>query len=393
VILKSINCSNCGAGLELSGGINEIFCSYCGTQNWLTDVLDVPGGLVCMSCNTRNKEDNLYCQKCGLSLKKQCPFCSEMHPLNIEYCFRTGRSIKEYEDEIKEYCASIHRNIVFIHGGSFFMGQKDIVEPVRKVNLYNFYISKYEVTNKEFCIFLNSEGNQIEGGVEWILIKDDRHAGIKFEKKSFMVKPGYENHPVVYVSWYGAVAYCNWLSHLYNLTKCYGNIDRGIEISEKGYRLPTEAEWEYACRSGSSAQYYWGNNMDGSCCWYSDNSSENHHPVGQKKPNTFGLYDMLGNVWEWCNDSNGDYPFLFCPSCGAKNKDENKFCGRCGARLLKKRVSENMVNPVGSVTGVRRIIRGGGWSTIARNCTAAYRILEKPANRYNFLGFRLARTS
>ncbi len=125
------------------------------------------------------------------------------------------------------------------------------------------------------------------------------------------------------------------------------------------FRLPTEAEWEYACRAGTTSATY--GNLD-DVAWYENNSGKETHPVGQKQPNAWGLYDMLGNVWEWCQDWYGGYP------------------------------DGDVIDPVGPSSGSRRVIRGGSWYHFARDVRAARRILDAPGYRNNDLGFRLARS-
>jgi len=135
----------------------------------------------------------------------------------------------------------------------------------------------------------------------------------------------------------------------------------------KNYRLPTEAEWEYAARGGSvethgrvSLQYAGSNNID-EVAWYGDNSGSKTHTVGQKKPNELGLYDMSGNVWEWCNDWHDE---KYC-----KNSPQN--------------------NPQGANSGEYRVVRGGSWGLNTWHCRVANRLRRNPGYRFNYLGFRL----
>lgn len=130
----------------------------------------------------------------------------------------------------------------------------------------------------------------------------------------------------------------------------------------KGYRLPTEAEWEYACRAGSDTPYYWGSESGiGSHAWYDGNSGNKTHPVAQKTPNAWGLYDMSGNVWEWCSDWYGSNFYANSP-----NND-----------------------PVGPDTGSFRVLRGGSWNLNAGHCRSAFRNWSNPDYRFYHLGFRV----
>ena len=129
----------------------------------------------------------------------------------------------------------------------------------------------------------------------------------------------------------------------------------------KNYRLPTEAEWEYAARGGNKSKGYTysGSNSSGEVAWYTDNSDSKTHPAGQKQPNELGLFDMSGNVWEWCSDWYGSDYYQSSPSS----------------------------NPKGASTGSFRVRRGGGWCSNARDCRSAYRDFTYPGRR---IGFRLA---
>ena len=166
------------------------------------------------------------------------------------------------------------------------------------------------------------------------------------------------NCPVETVSWDDAVGYANALSRREGLPECYaGSTFAGLGC--KGYRLPTEAEWEYAARAGTTAATY--GNLD-SLAWYNENSGYATHPVGQKQPNPWGLYDMLGNVTEWTGDWYGDYP-------------------------------GTVTDPTGPAAGSSRVIRGGSWDSDARGARAAFRSYRMPDFRQVNLGFRLSRTA
>lgn len=161
-----------------------------------------------------------------------------------------------------------------------------------------------------------------------------------------------DNYPVYYVSWEDCQEFISMLSDL----------NDGYS-----YRLPTEAEWEYAARAGTTTRYYWGEDPNetqiGNYAWYDDNSNSRTHPVGQKLPNAWGLHDMSGNVWEWCEDvftSNYDN----CPT------DGSAYTG----------------------SGSDRVLRGDSWSSFARGCRPANRGYYGPGYRFDILGFRVARS-
>ncbi|HPZ08034.1 MAG TPA: SUMF1/EgtB/PvdO family nonheme iron enzyme [Candidatus Eremiobacteraeota bacterium] len=263
----------------------------------------------------------------------------------------------------------LNPDLILIPRGVFFMGNNNYPEerPIHKVQVNPFYMNKHPVTNKEFCKFLNSQGNQNEGGSSWINISVNQYCGIVKSFWGFKVKGGYENRPVVNVTWYGAVAYCNWLSLEDSLILCYGSKDnRGSEPSlwrkKFGYRLPTEAEWVYACRGNTETMYYWGDEMNDDYCWYTLNSKGNHHDVGLKKPNPFGLFDIIGNVWEWCSDWYSSYP------------------------------DDTVANPSGPLAGTTKIIRGGSWNSKASDCKTTKRDSSLPDSCNIFLGFRIVKT-
>lgn len=166
-----------------------------------------------------------------------------------------------------------------------------------------------------------------------------------------------ENCPVENVSWNDAVGYCNKLSLAAGLEQCYQG-DRFIGLACTGYRLPTEAEWEYAARAGTTGARH--GEVD-AVAWYDGHSGSTTHPVGQKQANAWGAYDMLGNAWEWTNDWKADY-------------------------------SGDAVDAQGPAEGHSRVVRGGGWDFVARSARSAFRRDIEPGYRGSFLGFRPARS-
>jgi formylglycine-generating enzyme required for sulfatase activity len=156
---------------------------------------------------------------------------------------------------------------------------------------------------------------------------------------------GKPEHPVEGVSWDEVQQFLQRLN-----ARRDGNI----------YRLPSEAQWEYACRAGSTGAYCFGDDEEqlGAYAWYDDNSGGMTHPVGQKQPNAWGLYDMHGNVWEWVQDWHGPY------------------------------TAESVTDPSGPTTGAHRVVRGGGWGRPAQGARSADRLWDRPGNRLVSLGFR-----
>jgi formylglycine-generating enzyme required for sulfatase activity len=169
-------------------------------------------------------------------------------------------------------------------------------------------------------------------------------------------KPGFDqfdDYPVVFVSWHNAIAFCDWLT----------NKERGVASAPR-YRLPTEAEWEHSCRAGKDNLRYGFGDDDAKLedyCWYNRNSGGGTKPVGKKKPNDWGLYDMHGNAWEWCQD----------------NHDPNYY------KASPKQ------DPTGPGAGSRRVIRGGSWVNASGTCRSAFRSAGGPGDRERSIGFRV----
>ena|GEM_PF-4663722 len=174
----------------------------------------------------------------------------------------------------------VPEDMVYVPPGQFIMGEKD---NIRITSLKEgFFIDKYPVTNAQFCAFLNERGNQQEGGTEWIYLEgsfEKERCRIRKDGNRFAVEPGLEDHPVIYVTWYGARAYAQWA----------------------GKRLPTEGEWEKAARGIDGRVYPWGNEFDKNKCTTKESGIGHTTPVKkyQEGHSTYGCLDMVGNVWEW----------------------------------------------------------------------------------------------
>ena len=171
---------------------------------------------------------------------------------------------------------------------------------------------------------------------------------------------GDSNRPVEQVTWNAAVAYCTTLT---TNDRATGRLPVGW-----GYRLPTEAEWEYCCRSGArTTRFCYGDDLSGAAfgnyAWYSANSGNTTNPVEQKLANPWGLMDMHGNLWEWCQDWYGPYP------------------------------GGTVIDPPGPVTGIRRVVRGGSWNKTANDCRSAQRDFGTPSSSSSIIGFRIVLSS
>jgi formylglycine-generating enzyme required for sulfatase activity len=208
------------------------------------------------------------------------------------------------------------------------MGGKkyDDEQPIHEVHVPEFYMGRYPVTNEEYGRFLEANPSMDEPG-EW--------SNRKFNQP---------RQPVVGVSWHDAKKFAAWA----------------------GLALPSEAQWEYACRAGTASEYYTGDKEDDldRAGWYDKNSGGQTHPVGEKEPNGFGLYDMHGNVWEWCEDHWHDN-YKGSPVDGSAWVDKQS----------------------GSAA---RVMRGGSWGVVAVNCRSAFRGRDGPHGRFVSFGFRLS---
>lgn len=234
-------------------------------------------------------------------------------------------------------------DMVLVEGGTFRMGEEEgkIYFPEkgpRQVIVNSYYMGRYEVTFAEYDLFCLLTGRTEAGDRGW----------------------GRGRQPVVNVSWLDATKYCNWLSELEGLTPAYRR--QGDELvcdfTAGGYRLPTEAEWEYAARGGKRAspyKYSGGDNPD-AVAWYRDNAGGRPHPVGEKRANELGLYDMSGNVGEWCWD---------------------------------RHVRRDWFGPPDATL---RACRGGNWANSADAVRVTRPGASGMAGSFSYTGFRLARS-
>jgi formylglycine-generating enzyme required for sulfatase activity len=217
-------------------------------------------------------------------------------------------------------------DMVGIPAGTFQMGSPSSEDgrssdegPVHAVSLDGFSMGKTEVTQAQYEALMGTNPSYFKGA----------------------------QNPVEQVSWNDATAFCGKLS----------------EKTGKTYTLPTEAQWEYACRAGSTTRFSFGDSDSalGGYAWYEGNSSKQTHLVGQKTANAFGLFDMLGNVWEWCSDWHGESYYASSPG----------------------------QNPPGPSSGEKRVLRGGSWDNVPSFCRSANRDGYDPTGTLNGLGFRV----
>ena len=250
-----------------------------------------------------------------------------------------------------------------IPAGTFTMGspttepQRGTDEVQHQVTLSAFRMSKYETSNAQFAAFLNAKSIGSNGlyalGVypsEPLIYDCGSYNGLSYTGSQWQAVAGFENHPVVCVTWYGATEFATYA----------------------GGRLPTEAEWEYACRGNTTtafstgaclnntqANYNWGNPLTGCTNTITTNPGQTQ-AINSYSPNSFGIYNMHGNVWKWCSDWYGSYS------------------------------TTAQTNPTGASTGAGRVIRGGSWDNGAQYCRSAFRNIGTPGNGSSFFGFRLS---
>lgn len=284
----------------------------------------------------------MKCSKCGAEITENFKFCPQCgQPVQNEEAANQAEIMAAFNDDCPK--------MIMVPGNVFMMGSGDFSH---SVTLSSFSISETPVTQKQFKFVMGRNPSKLLG----------------------------ENRPVESVTWCEAVIFCNRLSGMHGLTPCY-SLGRDIELTSftsdslawkrvtcnyeaDGYRLPTEAEWEYAARGGAAKapSAYAGSENIAEVAWYGENSDVRTHDVSCKKPNALGLYDMCGNVSEWCWDFLDTLPVA------------------------------SQTDPHGPHLGTMRIKRGGSWLDDAQQCTVFYRSGSAPAGKSSNLGFRVCKS-
>jgi formylglycine-generating enzyme required for sulfatase activity len=323
-------------------------------------------------------------------------FCSGML---LNACKEDSGAVSTREINTSTAVADLESDMVLVNGGTFNMGatseQGSVYSPdetpVHAVTLNSFYISKYEITNEEYATFLNETGAGSSPSDTFTVITTTTTSGVTTKDtatsivayvdehdwtiyydstttKTWQVQSGYENYPIMNVSWFGAKAFCEWA----------------------GGRLPTEAEWEFAARGGlsSNGYKYSGSNTCNEVSWNKINDFECTERIGGKLPNELGLYDMSGNVYEWCYDYYAAY-------------DSAAVSNPLHAVLLSTVVTApSWTGTIYTLTktkpsdyvAVTHVVRGGSWYSLQNYNRVSHRSNEKEASSHDYgVGFRLAR--
>lgn len=243
---------------------------------------------------------------------------------------------------------------IFVEGDTWKMGSENgepHEKPVHRVKLSDFAIQQHEVTNAEFAAFLNQYGSEkVQTGTrQGEMMATEHRTGIRKAGNTWMAQPGFEQHPAINITWFGADAYCRYI----------------------GGRLPTEAEWEYAARNGPAGKNdfrFSGGNDVSSFAWSYENANNTTNRVMTKNPNALDIYDMSGNVWEWCSDWYDENYYQTCDNSG------------------------KVTDPYGPASGIYKVIRGGSWSYKSSFSTSTYRNKTHPGAIYYDVGFRCVKS-
>ncbi|WP_294429453.1 SUMF1/EgtB/PvdO family nonheme iron enzyme [uncultured Treponema sp.] len=318
----------------------------------------------CVKCKTSLPDEANFCSHCGfpvgsLKICRSCTECGANLSAIDRFCSQCGKPVRVVKStDVNPFVNSKSNaanndvpKMIAIEGGEFLMGgaASNCV-----VNLTSFFLSETPVTQRQYFHITGQNPSKLQG----------------------------EDKPVEMVNWCEAVIFCNILSARKNLTPCYsiGTITdlRAFDSTSpvwkriscnflaNGFRLPTEAEWEFAARGGKNCDpfSFAGNSDIDKVAWYGENSNINSHTVGTKAPNSLGLFDMCGNVTEWCWDYfENDFP------------------------------TKSQLNPHGPQIGNMHVKRGGSWLDDAPQCTVFYRSASAPAGKSSSLGFRICQTN
>ena len=301
----------------------------------------------CPHCGKEHSDSAKFCENTGKELLKACPWedCADygkaILPMRAKFCPICGRPLQGTAEKVMSEnhlntsepskqtfnVNGVEFKMIKVEGGTFSMGATSEQEydafscekPVHSVTLSDYYIGETEVTQELWEAVMGSNPSYFEGD---------------------------NQRPVENVSW----------------NDCQKFIKKLNRLTGKEFRLPTEAEWEYAARGGkySRGYKYSGSNNADEVAWYDSNSGSKTHPVKTKKANELGLYDMSGNVWEWCNDWWGCYQ------------------------------SNSQTNPTGPSEGESRVLRGGGWCYFDMGVRVSRRDYLTPGYRHIIIGLRLA---
>jgi len=272
----------------------------------------------------------------------------EILPENIQKILST----KEKIDTLQNLSTpTINIEFVGIEGGKFVMGSNNYEDeqPAHEVILASFSISKTEITNQQFAEFLQKYASDkvLNGEFKGELLIKEHEWGLRKEKNTWVVQKGYENHPVIEVTWYGANEFC----------KFYGG------------SLPSEAQWEYAAKGDSKTKNFKFSGSDtlNLVAWNNANSDSQTHAVAEKIANELGIFDMSGNVWEWCEDW----------------YDKSFYANSVGAT--------NPVNTTKNAKRASKILRGGSWYSLPNGCQLSYRNSDSPDSSNDVIGFRMVK--
>lgn len=299
-----------------------------------SDVKEIPGACAKLVTELLNEVPNGQSSVVVLPLQNEQPQQKSPMPYQLPQTSYTAQQANSFI----ETANGLNMKMIYVEGGTFTMGASsgdsnadDDEYPAHQVTLESYYIAEFEVTQSQWEKVMGTTVYQ----------QRDK------ANTSWSMKGVGDNYPMYYVSYEEAMDFCQELSLLTGRT----------------YLLPTEAQWEFAARGGNkgknSDNKYSGSYSIDAVAWYESNSNSSTHPIGQKRANQLGIYDMTGNVWEWCSDWYSSYS------------------------------SGSQTNPTGPSSGQSRVLRGGSWYINARYCRVSFRSYENPSGRYSNGGFRV----